>query len=138
MRWLLLLLTNSLSFAFYHCFFEAGKRYGVDPILLISIAKVESNFNSKAVNINKNGSRDYGIMQINTYWVNKYKIPLDWLYEPCYNIHFGAMVLKKCMLTYNQVHLAVDCYNKGSKAKGHGAYVEKVFRNYRKYYGMLK
>ncbi|MCS7262213.1 MAG: lytic transglycosylase domain-containing protein [Aquificaceae bacterium] len=136
--WVLLLLINSLSFAFYHCFFEAGRRYGVDPLLLVSIAKVESNFNPRAVNVNRNGSVDYGIMQINAHWVSRYKIPVEWLYEPCYNIHFGAMVLKKCLHRYKYVHLAVDCYNKGSKAKGHGAYVEKVFRNYRKYYSMLK
>ncbi|MEN3029058.1 MAG: lytic transglycosylase domain-containing protein [Aquificaceae bacterium] len=139
MRAILLLLINSLSFAFYHCFYDAGKRYGVDPLLLISIAKVESNFNPRALNVNTNGSRDYGIMQINSHWLERYGIPKDWIYEPCYNIHFGAMVLSRCMHLYrHSIPLAVDCYNKGSKAKGHGVYVEKVFKSYRKYYTMLK
>lgn len=133
-----LLLLYSNSFAFYHCFFDAGKRYGVDPILLISIAKVESNFNPKAININRNGTKDYGIMQINSFWLEKYRIPKEWIFEPCYNIHFGAMVLKRCMENSPNLSFAVDCYNKGSKAKGYGAYVERVFKNYKRYYTMLK
>ena len=138
MKLFLLLLVPYLSFAFYNCFFDAGKRYGVDPVLLIAITKVESNFNPQAINVNRNGTRDYGIMQINSSWLERYRIPKEWLFEPCYNIHFGAMVLRRCMETYRNISLAVDCYNKGSKAKGHGAYVERVFRNYKRYYTMLK
>ncbi|MCX8076933.1 MAG: lytic transglycosylase domain-containing protein [Aquificaceae bacterium] len=139
MKWLIAIFLNSVSFAFYHCFYDAGRRYSVDPVLLISIAKVESNFNPMAINTNQNGSKDYGIMQINSHWIQKYRIPKEWLYEPCYNIHFGAMVLRRCLDTYkHNVALGVDCYNKGSKAQGHGAYVESVFRNYKKYYSMLK
>ncbi len=133
-----LLFLSYSSFAFYHCFFDAGKRYGMDPLLLISIAKVESNFNPRAVNVNKNGTKDYGIMQINSFWLEKYKIPKEWIFEPCYNIHFGAMVLKRCMDQYKNISLAVDCYNKGSKTKGYGAYLEGVFKNYKRYYTMLK
>ncbi len=138
MKLLLLLLVPYFSFAFYSCFFDAGKRYGVDPVLLIAITKVESNFNPRAVNVNRNGTRDYGIMQINSSWLERYRIPKEWIFEPCYNIHFGAMVLRRCMEQYKDISHAVDCYNKGSKAKGHGAYVERVFRNYKRYYTMLK
>lgn len=138
MKLLLLLIVPYLSFAFYGCFFDAGKRYGVDPLLLIAIAKVESNFNPRAVNVNRNRTRDYGIMQINSSWLERYRIPKEWIFEPCYNIHFGAMVLRRCMEQYKDISHAVDCYNKGSKAKGHGAYVERVFRNYKRYYTMLK
>ncbi|MFN3598420.1 MAG: lytic transglycosylase domain-containing protein [Aquificaceae bacterium] len=128
----------SYAFSFYHCFFDAGKRYQVDPILLIAITKGESNFNPRAVNINRNGTRDYGIMQINSYWLEKYKIPKEWIFEPCYNIHFGAMVLRRCMDKYSSINLAIDCYNKGERAKGNTPYVERVLRNYKRYYTMLK
>ncbi len=128
----------SHGFSFYHCFFDAGKRYQVDPILLIAIAKGESNFNPRAVNINRNGTKDYGIMQINSYWLEKYKIPKEWIFEPCYNIHFGAMVLRRCMDKYSSINLAIDCYNKGERAKGNTPYVERVLRNYKRYYTMLK
>ena len=134
---IILLIFFSKSFAFYHCFFDAGERYKIDPFLLIAIAKVESNFNPKAINTNKNGTKDYGLMQINSYWIERYKIPKEWLFEPCYNIHFGAMVLRKCMDSYsNNLPLAVDCYNKGQNAKIYSDYVLKVFKIYKSYYAL--
>ncbi|MFN3976751.1 MAG: lytic transglycosylase domain-containing protein [Aquificaceae bacterium] len=134
----LLFLWFSHGFAFYHCFFDAGERYQVDPLLLIAIAKSESNFNPRAVNINRNGTKDYGIMQINSYWLERYKIPKDWIFEACYNIHFGAMVLRRCMDKYPRINLAIDCYNKGERAKENSPYAEKVLRSYKRYYTMLK
>lgn len=123
----------SLAHAFYECFFFAGTRYSVDPYLLASIAKVESAFNPKAINKNQNGSFDYGIMQINSYWILHYKIPLEWIQEPCYNIHFGAMILRNCMDMYkNNLQLAIDCYNRGTKADGDSTYVLKVYNSYKK------
>lgn len=38
---------------------------GVDPDLAVRVAKCESNLDHKAVNINKDGSRDRGLFQIN-------------------------------------------------------------------------
>jgi soluble lytic murein transglycosylase-like protein len=134
-----LLVLVSFAHAFYECFFFAGKRYSVDPYLLASIAKVESAFNPKAINRNQNGSVDYGIMQINSYWILHYKIPLEWIQEPCYNIHFGAMVLRNCMDIYqNNLQLAIDCYNRGTKAKGNSAYVLKVYNSYKKIIRLVK
>ena len=128
-----LLLLPTLSFGFYDCFFEAGKRYKVDPYLLAAIAKVESNLNPKSINRNKNGSVDYGIMQINSYWINYYKIPTEWLFEPCYNIHFGAMVLRRCMDAHKgDLRLAIDCYNRGARATGESEYVLKVYGLYQR------
>ena len=129
---LLVLAFYSFSYAFFDCFFTAGKRYGVDPYLLASIAKVESNLNPKAINVNKDGSKDYGLMQINSYWVERYKLRTEWLLEPCYNIHMGAMVLKGCQDAYpDSLIKAIDCYNKG-KPKGLTEYVIKVYREYLK------
>jgi len=54
------------SDAFCFCFDEAACRYNISADILYAIAKVESNFNPGAVNWNKNGSYDYGIMQINS------------------------------------------------------------------------
>lgn len=126
-----LLFTFGSSFAFYECFFDAGKRYKVDPYLLAAIAKVESNFNPKAVNLNRNGTEDYGIMQINSYWIRTYKIPMEWIENPCYNIHFGAMVLRRCLdLKGNDLYLAIDCYNRGSRASRNSHYVLRVYESY--------
>jgi len=45
-----------------------AKAEGVDPDLAVRVARCESNLDPKAVNINKDGSKDRGIFQIN----NKY------------------------------------------------------------------
>src|ERR1700694_2838883 len=52
------------------CFVEAGALYDINPTILRAIAKVESNFNPNAVNRNRNGTYDFGVMQINTSWAN--------------------------------------------------------------------
>jgi soluble lytic murein transglycosylase-like protein len=139
LRWLILLAFFNFSFGFYHCFFDAGERYRVDPYLLSAIASVESGFNPKAINYNKNGSVDYGIMQINSFWLKKYKIPKEWIWEPCYNIHFGAMVLRRCMDAYpNNLKQAIDCYNKGERAKENSEYVLKVYKKHSKIVQMIR
>ena len=45
---------------------EAGEMFNVEPQLLWVIAKTESSFDTKALNKNKNGTYDIGIMQINS------------------------------------------------------------------------
>lgn len=45
-----------------------AKNAGVDPDLAMRVAKAESALNPDAVNVNKDGSRDRGIFQINDKW----------------------------------------------------------------------
>lgn len=113
------------------CFFEAAEYYGVNPYLLITIARVESGMNPKALNRNRNGSYDIGIMQINTSWIpylKKHGIHPGYLWHPCYNIYIGAMVLRQCINLYKNTWKAVDCYNKGKNAKHSSRYVWRVYR----------
>ena len=120
-----------IEFSFSYCFDYAGRYYQVSPLLLRAIAKVESNFNPKAKNINKNGSVDIGIMQINSGWfpyLRKYGIKPEHLWIPCYNVLIGAMILRHCMSQYGNTWRAVDCYNKGRKAKHDSPYVRKVIK----------
>ena len=49
-----------------NCWQLAASRYHVDPLLLYAIAKVESGLNPTARNVNSDGSRDIGLMQINS------------------------------------------------------------------------
>jgi soluble lytic murein transglycosylase-like protein len=57
---------SHITIPFEATFKEAGSTFQVDPNLLAAIARVESNFNAGAVSpANTNGTRDYGIMQIN-------------------------------------------------------------------------
>jgi len=86
------------------CFLHAGAYYGVSPLILKAIAEVESGMNPKAINHNRNGTKDLGIMQINTIWLKelkKYGIgEKELLEDPCLNIHIGAWILNRCIAKY--------------------------------------
>jgi len=130
-------LTPSLTFSQSHalntlnqCFIQAGNLYGVHPNVLWAIAKVESNFNPKALNKNKNGTYDIGLMQINSSWIPELKksgmFDHRWLWNPCYNIYVGAWILNKCIQKYGNTWQAIGCYNAVSKKK-RIKYANKVF-----------
>jgi len=128
-KFLLLFFLFFYQFAFTYCFDEAARMYGVSKDLLIAIAKVESNMKPNAINHNKNGTFDYGVMQINSAWY--YELGEErWhkLADPCENVKTGAMILSKCVKKYGYNWKAVDCYNKGSKANGYSSYVFKIYR----------
>ena len=112
----LILLASQYVYAF--CFDEAGERYGVSPRLLWAIAKAESEFNPAAVNYNRNGSFDYGLMQVNSCWYGKLGRE-RWmrLGDACYNVHVGAWILSQCVQRYGYTWAAVGCYNGTSTDK---------------------
>lgn len=113
------------------CFDEAGTVYRISPQLLESIARTESNLNTNAINRNANGSFDYGLMQINSYWVRTYGLSSnDLMNDACYNVKVGAWILRQCMDHYGYNWNAVGCYNAASKAK-RARYAWKVFTNLR-------
>ena len=94
------------------CFQEAGEEYRIHPQILEAIARVESNFNPRAVNWNKNGTYDFGVMQINSSWY--YTLGKEWwmtLGDPCSNIKGGAKILSGCMKKYGYSWEAIGCYN---------------------------
>jgi len=108
------------------CFEEAGYEYRIHPAILKAIAEVESNMNPYAVNFNKNGTYDYGLMQINSSWyyVLGHK---RWkkLSDPCYNVKVAAWILTQCINKYGYKWEAVGCYNAVSKYK-RIKYVKKI------------
>lgn len=110
------------------CFEEAGAVYGISPVLLQAIAKVESSMNPLAINRNTNGSYDYGLMQINSSWHDTLGRD-SWLMlsDPCFNAHVGAWILSQCIGTYGYTWEAVGCYN-ATKPQRRKAYAWKVRR----------
>lgn len=87
--------------AIMSCVSAAAVEYSVPRILLLAIIKAESSGNIKAVNLNRNGTRDVGPMQINTVWSqhleNRYGIMNASHHlrnNYCYNIRVGAWILK--------------------------------------------
>lgn len=109
------------------CFEEAGKKYNISPVLLKSIARVESGLNPKAVNRNANGSTDMGLMQINSAWLKTLNVTRDDLMnDACLNTMTGAWVLRQCIDRHGYTWEAVGCYNAYSADKRVN-YAWKVF-----------
>ena len=109
----ILIFFTGVSSSWAFCFDEAGRKFNVSPALLKAIAKVESSLNPNAVNYNKNGSYDFGLMQINNWWQKSLG---DYWYElsdPCYNVVVGAWILKQCFSQFGCCWDAVACYNTG-------------------------
>jgi soluble lytic murein transglycosylase-like protein len=113
------------------CWEEAANRHHVNPYLLYAIAKTESSLNPLAVNRNKNGSYDVGLMQINSVWfptLRRYGITEEQLYQPCVSIHVGAWILAQNMQRLGNSWNAVGAYNAASPARRE-LYAMKVYRN---------
>lgn len=93
------------------CFQEAGSRYHVSPWLLWSIAKVESGLDPSAINQNRNGTVDVGLMQVNSIWAEQLGKTWDHLDDPCTNVMAGAWILNRCVQDYGYTWKAVGCYH---------------------------
>lgn len=122
----------------WHSCQKAGKKYNVDPYMLLSIAEVESNFDASAITRNKNGTVDIGIMQINECWFSQLKKhtpnPRKSLLSYEYNIDIGAWVLAQCISRFGDSWKAVDCYNKGTRDPRENSYYNhKVWKKYKQY-----
>lgn len=122
----ILLLSISPASAF--CFEEAGASVALPARLLESIAVIESGLNAAAVNHNRNGTADLGLMQINTYWLSTARLDRERLLtDACYNTKAGARILRNCIDRHGYTWEAVGCYNATSSDKRKN-YAWKVYR----------
>lgn len=113
------------------CWDEAAGRYGVNAYLLYAIAKTESGLNPNAVNRNRNGSYDIGLMQINSSWLptlRKYGVDEKQLFDPCTSIHVGAWILAQNMQRMGNSWEAIGAYN-ARNPELRLRYARKVYRN---------
>ncbi len=122
------------AFASSYCFEEAGAEYSVSPQLLWTIAKTESSFVQRAIRWDRNGTYDYGVMQINSSWASRLG-PGVWrsLGDPCANIRAGAWIMAQCVQRYGYTWEAVGCYNASSE-KGREKYALKVYAVFKRYF----
>ena len=96
------------------CWAHAAHRYGVSAELLYAIARTESDLNPWAVNRNRNGSRDLGLMQINSGWLPllaHHGIGERELMVPCTNIAVGAWILAGNIQRLGDTWAAVGAYH---------------------------
>lgn len=95
---------------------EIGEEYNVDPLLILSIIKVESNFREEA----KSHMNAYGLMQVipeTADWINErlelnYEKPED-LYEPNLNLRMGTYYLSYLLNHFSDQDVAIAAYNGG-------------------------
>ncbi|EIH5967923.1 protein IpgF [Shigella flexneri] len=119
------------------CWDKAGERYNIPSSLLKAIAEKESGFNKSAVNVNNNGSKDYGIMQINDFHSKRLR-EMGYSEEmlishPCLSVHYAAKLLNEFMMMYGRGWEAVGAYNAGTspkKKKERLKYAEDIYRRY--------
>jgi soluble lytic murein transglycosylase-like protein len=111
------------------CFDQAAHRYSIPMNLLHAVAQVESSFQHKAISTNRDGSINYGLMQIhesNLVWLGHTK---ETIMEPCPNVLAGARVLADMIKRYGMTWRAVGSYNAGTSRAFDGSrkeYAAKV------------
>lgn len=95
-------------------FEEAGHYYNIPPLLLKNIAKIESAGNPNAIRINDNGTKDYGLMQINSIHfkrLSRWGINEHNIMEPKINIYVGSWLLSEHIKTHGFNLQAVGNYH---------------------------
>jgi soluble lytic murein transglycosylase-like protein len=99
------------------CFDRHAERFGLEPDLLRSIAVVESGMRPQVDNnsyMARTGTRDIGLMQINTSWLPvlaRYGVGLAELRDPCTNIEVGAWILSDLLRSRGNSWEALGAYN---------------------------
>lgn len=136
---LLVLAATPAPDAYAGCFAEAGKKYSIDPLLLQAIAQVESSMNPQAINHNRNGSEDLGLMQINSSHLARLRkdgiTRQQLLDDACLSVMVGAGILSEFITQFGYTWRAVGAYNAGGGAGRdllRERYATKVIREYRR------
>ncbi|EXF96158.1 invasion protein IagB [Pseudomonas fluorescens HK44] len=135
--WLLLFACLGAGQAQAFCWVRAGQLHALEPELLQAIAEVESALRADAMNYNTDGSRDIGLMQINSFHLPRLRAQgiteqrlLD---EPCLSVEVGASVLAGFVSLYGYNWTAVGAYNAGNAPDRQTArlrYAHKVWKRY--------
>ena len=110
------------------CINYAAATYHVPATMIISVLETEGGKNGEA-NKNKNGSLDYGPMQINSCWlqeVSRYGVTKHELqYNPCVNVTVGTWILAQSIASGKNVWHGVGSYHSRTKVFNE-RYREKV------------
>ena len=83
----------------YDAYFQkVGNHYNIPPLLLKNIVMIESGGNPDAIRKNDNGSKDYGLMQINSIHFSRLRqwgINESNILNPQINIFVGGWLLSE-------------------------------------------
>lgn len=92
--------------------YKYSKINNIEPELFVAIMKVESNFNPKAINYNKNGTIDRGLCQLNN--VVFLNLTVKDFFDIETNIKYGSQFIRWCLdESKNNLIKALAMYNAG-------------------------
>lgn len=116
------------------CINQAAIIYHVPATLIISVMKQENGKNGEASK-NKNGTFDYGVMQINSTWLPKIAAygytKEDVQYNACKNVYVGTWILGQSIAEGKDVWLGIGNYH--SHTPSHNQqYRNVIYKNYKK------
>lgn len=117
------------------CLDDAANYWGVPVPLARAIAMHESGMRPNAVGKNTNGSRDIGLMQINSWWLPslaKYGIREADLFDACKNAYIGNWIMAQNILRFGLNWDAVGAYNATTPAKRE-VYARKIYAQLLRY-----
>ena len=128
------------------CYANAAAYYEIPEVLLRVISSIESGNNEYALNIrgmgynidnklsaekviqeNKHKNMDIGIMQINSWWFERYGYERELGLDACWNIHMGAYILSYEYNRHGDIWKAIAYYH-SPKEKYQKRYVSRVYK----------
>ena len=96
------------------CINTAAQTYKVPADLIMAIITVEGGKNGLAMR-NHNGTKDYGVMQINSCWLpsmHQKGYTLDQIRnDPCINVDMGASILSQNLIDDKDLGKAIGNYH---------------------------
>lgn len=109
----------------------SAQQYGVDPSLALAIAQQESSFNPTAVSQpNRNGTVDYGLMQINSSNLSSMGLTPSSALDPQANINAAMQLLAGYSTQYGGDPTAIaNAYNAGPAGTAPQSYISSVLSN---------
>lgn len=114
------------------CINQAAITYHIPASLILSVLSVEGGEVGSA-SPNKNGSHDFGPMQINTIWLSKigaYGYTREMIqYDPCINVMVGAWILSTNIANSQDLWYGIGGYHSYTPGLNY-SYQNKVWNVY--------
>lgn len=127
-------VASAAAASYQHCIDKASRDFSVPSVVIESIIEVEGGkVGTKSKN--SDGSYDYGIMQINTWWFRhgplrkQYNVSIEEVTNnACINIYIGTWILATELANAKDFWTGIGNYNSNIKKKprAHVIYKNKV------------
>lgn len=101
------------------CVNQAAETYGIPAELILAVIFVEGGRNGIAMT-NTNHTFDYGVMQVNSFWLPRISADTDVAYDlqndACYNVMVGTWILQQNIKSTPNLLQAVGDYHSHTPA----------------------